>query len=103
MVKVTRQNQVARQSQVVQLLILKASKPQVQRKNAVLMGKKTKGHKRHIVTDTMGNLLAVVVHAANIHDTKAGIIVAKPAHECYHSIRKFYTDAGYRGTFVQKV
>ena len=28
-----------------------------------------KGRKRHIVVDTMGNLLAVVVHAANIHDT----------------------------------
>ena len=34
--------------------------------------KKVKGRKRHIVTDTMGNLLAVKVHAANIHDTKAG-------------------------------
>jgi len=69
--------QVARQSQVTRLLILKTSKPQFQRKNAVLMGEKTKGHKRHIVTDTTGNWLAVVVHAANIHYTKAGIIAAK--------------------------
>jgi len=67
------------------------------------MGKKTKGHKRHIVTDTMGNLLAVVVHVANIHDTKAGIIAAKPTYERYPSIQKFCADAGYRGTFVQKV
>jgi len=29
-------------------------------------GEKTKGRKRHIVVDTMGNLLSVVVHAANI-------------------------------------
>jgi hypothetical protein len=31
----------------------------------------------------MGNLLAVVVHAVNIHDTKAGILAAKKAFETY--------------------
>ncbi len=31
-------------------------------------GKKISGRKRHFVTDTLGNLLAVVVHAANIQD-----------------------------------
>ena len=51
----------------------------------------------------MGNLLAIEVHATNIHDTKAGILVAKPAYERYPSIQKFCTDAGYRGTFVLKV
>ncbi|NWF66891.1 MAG: transposase, partial [Campylobacterales bacterium] len=38
-------------------------------------GKKVKGRKRHIVVDTIGNLLAVVVHAANIHDTKSAHLV----------------------------
>lgn len=33
--------------------------------------KKIKGRKRHIAVDILGCLLAVVVHAANIHDTKA--------------------------------
>ena len=33
-------------------------------------GKMIKGRKRHIITDTMGLLLAVVVHAANVHDSK---------------------------------
>ena len=51
----------------------------------------------------MGNLLAVEVHAANIHDTKAGILVAKRAVEKYPSIQKFCADAGYRGTFLKKV
>ena len=67
------------------------------------MGEKTKGHKRHIVTDTMGNLLAVVVHAANIHDTKAGIIAAKRAVEKYPSIQRFCADAPYRKTFEKDV
>ena len=51
----------------------------------------------------MGNLLAVVVHAANIHDTKAGILAAKRAVEKYPSIRRFCADAGYRKTFEQDV
>jgi len=59
-----------------------------------------KGRKRHIVTDTMGNLLAVNVHAANIHDTKAGIEPAKAACKKYPSIKGFCADAGYRKTFV---
>ena len=33
-------------------------------------GKMIKGRKRHIITDTMGLLLAVVVTAANVHDSK---------------------------------
>lgn len=51
----------------------------------------------------MGNLLAVAVHAANIHDTKSGILAAKPAYERYPSIQKFCADAGYRGTFVLEI
>jgi len=49
----------------------------------------------------MGNLLAVKVHAANIHDTKSGILAATPAMGSYPSIRKFCADAGYRKTFVE--
>ena len=64
------------------------------------MVEKTKGRKRHIVADTLGNLLAVVVHAANIHDTKAGIMPAKQACKRYPSIERFCADAGYRGTFT---
>mgnify|MGYP003188971330 FL=1 len=68
---------------------------------------KTKGRKRHIIVDIMGNLLAVVVHAANIHDTKSGILVAERTIEKYPSIQRFCADAGYRKTFgkaaVQKL
>ena len=51
----------------------------------------------------MGNLLAVVVHAANIRDTKAGILAAKKAFEAYPSIHRFCADVGYRKTFVFNV
>jgi transposase len=51
----------------------------------------------------MGNLLAVTVHAANIHDTVSGIGPAKRAVESYPSIERFCADAGYRGTFILDV
>ena len=67
------------------------------------MEKKTKGRKRHIVTDMMGNLLGVVVHAANIHDTKSGIIVAEKVFKKYPSIKRYCGDNGYRGSFVSQL
>ena len=66
-------------------------------------GKKTKGRKRHIVVDTMGNLVQVIVHAANVHDTKAGCDVSKRAVEQYPTFEAFSGDAGYRGTAVEFV
>ena len=45
-------------------------------------------------------LLSVVVHAANIHDTKGGISTARQAYERYSSIQKLCAGAGCRGTFV---
>lgn len=66
-------------------------------------GKKIKGRKRHIVVDTQGNLLAIVVHAANIHDTKSGINPAKKAFLKYPTIEKFCGDDGYRKSFEEDV
>ncbi len=51
----------------------------------------------------MGCLLAVVVHAANIHDTKSGINVAQKAYLLYRTIKRFCADAGYRKTFIEDV
>ena len=68
-----------------------------------MVEKKVKGRKRHIVVDILGCILAVDVHAANIHDTKGGTIVAAEAFDKYPSIQKFYGDEGYRGTFVDYV
>jgi len=67
------------------------------------VGKKVKGRKRHIVVDTMGNILSIDVHAANIHDTKAGITPAREAFEKYPTIEKFCGDDGYRKSFEAAV
>lgn len=95
--------QGAAKSQPMQSSTRKVLKRLLRAKSAVLMEEKTKGRKRHVVVDVMGNLLAVVVHAANIHDTKSGIKPATLAFERYPSIKKFCADAGYRGTFILDV
>ena len=51
----------------------------------------------------MGNLLAVKVHRANLHDTKAGIFPAVKAHRLYPTIKAICADSGYRKTFVINV
>lgn len=68
-----------------------------------MTAKKNKGHKRHIITDTLGCLLTVKVHRANLHDTKAGIFPAIQAYRKYPTIKAFCADGGYRGTFVNNV
>jgi len=51
----------------------------------------------------MGNLLAAIVHAANIHDTKSGEAVIIKAKAAYPRIAAVCADAGYRGTFKENV
>lgn len=62
-------------------------------------GKKVKGRKRHIVTDTQGHILHVKVHSANRHDTVAGCEVFKEAVLKYPTLQGVCADAGYRKTF----
>jgi putative transposase len=63
-------------------------------------GKKVKGRKRHIVVDTLGNLLHVSVHAANRNDPVAAAPVLVRAMEKSPTLKAFSGDAGYRGTAV---
>jgi putative transposase len=48
-------------------------------------------------------MLAIFVHAANIHDTKGGMEVASRTMYNYETIEKFCGDEGYRGTFVDYI
>lgn len=69
----------------------------------LMVEKKIKGRKRHIAVDIMGNLLAIVVHPANQHDTMTGLYPALYAHTLYPTIKAFCADAGYRGTFEDEI
>ena len=44
-----------------------------------------------------------MIHAANIHDTVAGIHAMVAAFQSWSTIMKFCGDNGYRGTFVHEV
>lgn len=65
-------------------------------------GKKIKGRKRHIITDTMGLLLAVVVHAANVHDSKGANDVITLLKGRFGRLIKIVADGGYRGELIEK-
>jgi putative transposase len=66
-------------------------------------GKKTKGRKQHIITDTMGLVLTVVIHAANIHDSKAAFDVIKSLRGRFSRLSKIIADGGYRGELLERV
>lgn len=66
-------------------------------------GKKVKGRKRHIVVDTLGLLLVVVVHAANTHDSKGAYQVLEKLNEKFYTLVKVFADGGYRGELIEKV
>jgi len=61
-------------------------------------GKKINGRKRHIVVDTVGNLLAVVVNAASTQDRDgAKDAIGKLQAETIASLKKLWADGSYRG------
>ena len=66
-------------------------------------GKLVKGHKRHILTDTVGNMLNVVVRAANISDIAGGKLVIAKILETFPTIQKIWADGGYRGGLIEWV
>ena len=60
-------------------------------------GKLIKGRKRHIVVDTMGCLLIVLVHAANIYDGRAARKVLPALFLLVDTLKKIWADSAYRG------
>ena len=65
--------------------------------------KKVKGRKRQIVVDTQGNLHQVLVHRANIHDSKGGAVLADIVLKKHKNVQKMLADLGYRGFFEDVV
>ena len=66
-------------------------------------GKKVKGRKRHIITDTLGLLLVVVVHAANEHDSQSAIRVIELLRGRFARLKVIFADGGYRGELVDSI
>jgi putative transposase len=65
-------------------------------------GKKIKGIKRHILVDTLGLLLAVVVHPANIQDRDGAKLVFARAKLLgpWPRMGRVWADGGYAGKLI---
>jgi len=60
-------------------------------------GKKIKGRKRHIVTDTTGLLIGLAIHGADIQDRDGAPVVLKSIRHAFPWLRHLFADGGYAG------
>jgi transposase len=60
-------------------------------------GKKVKGRKRHIVTDTLGLLVGLIVHGANIQDRDGARALLRAIRQAFPWLRHLFADGGYAG------
>src|SRR5258708_454766 len=60
-------------------------------------GKRIKGRKRHIVTDTQGFLLATRVHEASIRDPHGAVPLLRALRRAFPDLAHIFADRVYRG------
>ncbi|HMB92812.1 MAG TPA: IS5 family transposase [Rhodothermales bacterium] len=65
--------------------------------------KKIKGRKRHVLTDTLGLLLSVVVHKANLHESLQAERVLGRITGRFARLKVIFADQGYAGKLVDYV
>lgn len=59
--------------------------------------KKTKGRKRHILTDTIGFLVGAIVHPADIQDRDGAPPLLESVRDAFPWLRHVFADAAYAG------
>jgi putative transposase len=65
-------------------------------------GKRIKGRKRHIVTDTEGFVLAAQVHPANIQDPHGAVPLLRAVRQTFPQLSHVFADRIYRGRQLQQ-
>jgi putative transposase len=63
-------------------------------------GKKLNGRKRHIVVDTLGLLLYVLVHSAGIQDRDGAKLVFEAVKRLFPGLKIIFADGGYAGKLI---
>lgn len=66
-------------------------------------GKKVVGRKRHILVDTLGLLILVVVTAASVQDRDGARLLLRRLPGTGKKLRKIWVDGGYRGKLLDWV
>lgn len=64
-------------------------------------GKLVNGRKRHVVVDTLGLLLGVMVTAADVGDRTAAQVLLRQVANAHHRLVLVWADGGYTGTLVE--
>lgn len=64
-------------------------------------GKLINGRKRHVVVDTLGLLLAVMVTAADVGDRAAAQVLLAQVAAAHHLLALVWADGGYTGSLVE--
>jgi putative transposase len=59
-----------------------------------------KGIKRHIIVDTLGLILAVVIQSASVQDRDGAVSVVEKLIESWKKIIKIFADGGYAGKLI---
>lgn len=65
-------------------------------------GKRIKGRKRHIVTDTEGFVLAARVHEANIQDPHGAVPLLRALRQAFPDLAHIFADRVYRGAQLRE-
>ncbi len=60
-------------------------------------GKKVKGRKRHIITDTNGFLVHAIIHSADIQDRDGAPMLLQDIRYSFPWLRHVFADGGYGG------
>jgi putative transposase len=63
-------------------------------------GKQVYGRKRHILVDTLGLLLVVVVTAASLQDASSAAVLESRVRASFPRLKKIIADAGYKQQFI---
>lgn len=63
-------------------------------------GKKIKGRKRHVITDALGLVLAVLVTAASVHDTAGGKLLLDDLAAAHPTVSKVWADGGNQSSIL---
>ena len=63
-------------------------------------GKKVVGRKRHLLVDTLGLILMVCVHAANVQDRDGARLLLAPLRTRFGWLRRIWADGGYSGALI---
>lgn len=66
-------------------------------------GRKVNGRKRHILVDTMGLIIGLIVHTANIRDRDGAGLLFERGAGCFPGMELIWADGGYAGKLIERV